>query len=1182
MLEIITGRAGSGKTLYVLEQIRKELVERPLGPAIILLLPEHMTYKVERQLSAMMEKQGRGYMRCQVYGFKRFAYQVLQETGGGLEQGITDMGRQLLLKCILDKHYNELKVFGRASRQRGFANVLSGIINEFKGYGITPEQLAEAGDSMEDGRLGHKLADLSLLYGEYNRAMEGSYTDGKDIMSILVERLPMSKMVAGADIWLDGFLFFNPLELQVLEGLFQYGANIHVTFNMDDMNTAQGQWANKEASGLFNRAYISCNRLQKMAAKYDIPVNYQHFSETKRYTNPALKALEACFDKRIIQPVDGDGEISLVEAATCRLEVEAAAADIISLVRDRGYKWRDIGVLIRDEESYGELISFVFKDYDIPFFRDKKRQCANHPVAELIRSAIGVTEGWGYDDLFCCIKAGFFRLTAQQTDLLENYCLEFNLKGSKVWRREEPWDFYSRYSIDEEDERIDDKQKLRAATADQLRRQVAEPLGILQDGLKQADTTRDMIQAIYQFLVDIEVPKILQEKSDLAEKSGNLDVAREHQQVWNDIMELLDQLVEVSGDTKMQIGELRQLLEEGLSSLEMALIPPGLDYVNIASFDQNALDNVKAVYILGANAGSMPKRSVENSVLSDADRVHINQKNIIELSVLGEEASFNENYLIYKAFTQAREYMWVSYALSSPSDDALMAAEIVGKIKALLPEKSIRTIPLDLISSFTEEQQLKMLTHKRQSLSYLAIALRRLRDEGELPELWQKVYNCLLQGEDTGKLVDLVRRGLFMNPRLDKLPRDIAKELYTVKGILRGSVTKFELYNRCPFQFFAQYGLNLKERKINRFSNPELGTLLHAVLKEYGEALKKEGRRWCDIQGEERDRICHEIIHKLAPRLNNGMLYSTKQLENQLSRLETTARFTLRRLAEFDQVSKFHPNYFERSFGGHNGPADTLDLVYQLHHNNRLELKGQIDRIDVNEQGSHFMIVDYKTGSAAINLVDVYYGLKLQLLTYLLVVSQLMNRGKDQDNQMLPAGMLYYFLKRPIFPMDNHSHDPEKLREALDKALKMPGWVLLDKDIAEQIDNTLYTDNKSRFLKIAYKGKGENRSFNDNSMKMLKSSEDFELLMAYIELVFKDTGESIMDGSIDIKPYKKDKINPCTYCKYHPLCGFDPRLEGYDYRRIDGSEAELMEAITERVKGKIIGNHDQNFEGKEE
>ncbi|ORT99579.1 ATP-dependent nuclease, subunit B [Anaerovibrio sp. JC8] len=1177
MLEIITGRAGSGKTAYVLGQIYKELMARPLGPAIILLLPEHMTYKVERQLAAMMEKQGRGYMRCQIYGFKRFAYHVLQETGGALEQGITDMGRQLLLKSILDKRYSQLKVFGRASRQRGFANVLSSIINELKGYGISPELLQEAGDSIDDSRLANKLSDLAMLYGDYNDAMAGRYNDGKDIMSILAERLPMSKMVAGAEIWLDGFLFFNPLELKVLEGLFTYGANVHVTFNMDDMASPQGQWANQEASGLFNRAYISRNRLLQLAQRLNISVEYRHFAETKRFANPVLKALEAGFDKRRMEPVAGAADISLVEAATCRLEVEAAAADIIRLVKEKGYKWRDIGILIRDEDSYGDILNFVFKDYEIPFFSDKKRQCANHPVAELIRSAIAITEGWSYDDMFCCIKTGFFRLTAQQTDLLENYCLEFNLKGKKVWRRQEPWEYFSRYSIDEENEQADSKQMLRAATADQLRRQVAEPLGRLQDALKAAADTRAMIQAIYQFMTDIEVPKILQEWSDQAEQSGALDVAREHQQVWNDIMEMLDQLVEVSGDTKMSIKELRQLLEEGLSSLEMALVPPGLDYVNIASFDQNALDNIKAVYILGANVGIMPGKSVENTVLSDADRMHINRNNVIELSVSGEEASFNENYLIYKAFTQAREYMWVSYSLSSPAGDAMTGSEIVTKIKSLLPENSIKTIPLDWISKFSEDDQLKMLANKRQTLSSLAIALRELRDAGELSELWQRVYNYLLEDEDVKGMVGLIRRGLFMNPRLDKLPRDIAKELYAARGVLRGSVTKFERYNNCPFQFFAQYGLNLKERKISRFSSPELGTLLHAVLKEYGERLNKEGRRWGDIAPAERDALCHEILHRLAPRLNNGVLYNSKQMEAQLRRLESTAKFALKRLAEFDHVSKFHPQLFERSFGGNHGPEDTLELVYKLHENNRLELVGQIDRIDVNEQGSHFMIMDYKTGYAAINLVDVYYGLKLQLLTYLLVANELMKRG--QDTPMMPAGMLYFFLKRPVLTMKNHSHDPEFIRAALDEELKMPGWVLLDKDIAEQIDNTLYTDNKSRFLKISYK---KDLSFSLPSLKMLKSQEDFAVLMGYIELILQETGEQIMDGRIDIQPVRKDSQTPCKYCKYHPLCGFDARLEGYDYRRISGSDGEIMEAITNKVKGEIQAQSENKSDGKEE
>ena len=115
MLEIITGRAGSGKTTYCLNEICKELKKRPLGPAIILLLPEHMTYKVERELVSMLPEQGNGYMRCRVYGFKRFAYQILQETGGGLKKGISDLGRQLLLKRILDSRRKELTVFGRAA-----------------------------------------------------------------------------------------------------------------------------------------------------------------------------------------------------------------------------------------------------------------------------------------------------------------------------------------------------------------------------------------------------------------------------------------------------------------------------------------------------------------------------------------------------------------------------------------------------------------------------------------------------------------------------------------------------------------------------------------------------------------------------------------------------------------------------------------------------------------------------------------------------------------------------------------------------------------------------------------------------------------------------------------------------------------------------------------------------------
>ena len=71
MLEFIIGRAGSGKTEECLRAMREEMQRQPLGPALILLLPEHMTYKVERQLASSMGPAG-GFMRGYVFGFRRF------------------------------------------------------------------------------------------------------------------------------------------------------------------------------------------------------------------------------------------------------------------------------------------------------------------------------------------------------------------------------------------------------------------------------------------------------------------------------------------------------------------------------------------------------------------------------------------------------------------------------------------------------------------------------------------------------------------------------------------------------------------------------------------------------------------------------------------------------------------------------------------------------------------------------------------------------------------------------------------------------------------------------------------------------------------------------------------------------------------------------------------------------
>ena len=169
-LDFTIGRAGTGKTHACLAAMRQRMAEAPMGSALILLLPEHMTFKVERELAASIPK-GQGFLRSYVFGFRRFARHVLLETGHMKVPRISEVGRRLLLRKILVHHQKEkeLQVFARAVRQRGFTESLSDVIQEFKSYRLTTDVLREAADELAKGneRLAGKLQEMALLTDEF-------------------------------------------------------------------------------------------------------------------------------------------------------------------------------------------------------------------------------------------------------------------------------------------------------------------------------------------------------------------------------------------------------------------------------------------------------------------------------------------------------------------------------------------------------------------------------------------------------------------------------------------------------------------------------------------------------------------------------------------------------------------------------------------------------------------------------------------------------------------------------------------------------------------------------------------------------------------------------------------------------------------------------------------------------
>ena len=1140
-LQFIIGRGGSGKTAYCLESMRSKLFAEPEGAPLVLILPEHMTFKVEKELANTPDLHG--FTRAYVFGFRRLAQRVLLETGGAIYPSITEIGKRLLLSRVLSDNLDTLHTLGRAARQRNFTDSLARMIEEFKSYGVAAETLEQAAASMPDSALKEKLMDLALIYQGFNRGMEGHYTDAEDVLEVMEQKIADSSILRDAEVWIDGFVFFNPQEMNILREILLTAKCVKITLSLEHVDSLE----HTVDTSLFHRQWKTLQQVRRMAEDLDMKVDVVELPSPKRFATANLGHIEANLFKYPIKPFADPGGTAIVEAANRRIEVEGVAVDILRLCREEHYKWRDIGILVRDSSAYEDVLQAVLQDYQIPFFSDSKRQTIHHPLAELLRSALEALHGWKYEPLFRCFKTDFFPVTRSQIDLLENYVLEFGIRGNR-WLLEEDWSYHKRLSLDEDSE-ISDENAERLAQINQIRRQVMLPLAKFAQQIKKAATVCERTTALYQLFTDLAVPETLENWAKAAEKQGDLAEARQHQQLWDDIVQLFDQLVETCGADVMSADVYEQTINDGLDGLMISLIPPGLDYVTIAPFDQNSLDNTKAIYIVGANEGVMPRRGKTEGLLTDGERA--------ELASLGLELSqgvgadnFAEKYLLYSAFTRSTEYLWVSYPLADQEGAGLNPSSLVQRLRELLPLVKLQSLPLEPLPG----SEYWSIAQPRQAVAKLAGALRAYRKNGFLSPIWQDVYNWALTDEAMQPVLAMVTAGLFDLRQAEALPTDVAKLLFTKNKYLRGSVTRFERFRACPFQHFAQYGLKLKERAEFSFAAPDLGNFLHASLKAFGERMKAEGRNWSDVKEGEYQNICGEIVADLAPKLQNEILLSSAKYQHLLGRIRRTVERAVKRLMAFDYVSCFKPIGFEKAFG--HGFDALPPLTYSLEDGYQIEITGQIDRIDCMEAETrkYFLVIDYKSGNAYLNLLEVYYGLKLQLLTYLLVAQNAAQ--KLVGGKTIPAGILYYFLKNPVVSAKYRLSEKETEAE-LTKMLKMPGWILADSEIIRQIDSSF------NFIKVSLKTDGEIKQTGKNNVK---SEAEFMALLGFVDSILSDTGRQILSGDVSISPFALDNKEACTFCPYRSFCQFDRMIPGHEYRQLKKLENEaVMESITEEA-----------------
>ncbi|MGU9102987.1 helicase-exonuclease AddAB subunit AddB [Clostridium perfringens] len=1156
-LKIIYGRAGTGKSTFCINQIKKKINNSPTNK-LILLVPEQFTFQTENKvLNAIGE---RYVLNAEVLSFKRLAHNVFNECGGATRTIMGDAGKSMLIFKVLEDLGDNMTVFKNASRQKGFIDIASKTITEFKKYNVNNEVLDLTINEIEDENLKMKMEELKDVFNEFNSRLHEGYVDEEDQLLLLNEKLDGCSLYDGAEIWIDEFSSFTPNQLSVIGKLLKRAKSVNITLSIDEVNSLKGE------SDLFVATKNTEKRLMNLIQEEGIAFNgYINLNEDIPYRfkeNKELAHIERQLYAYPFKQYRGENNsLRLYRANNNYDEIEFVAKDILRLVREKQYRFKDISVICRDVDNYEKVVSAIFAEYEIPYYIDKKIDIASNPLIVFINSAVDIiSKNWTYESMFKYLKTGLIKEFrgvegAELIDELENYVLAYGIKGKK-WIEE--WINYSSSILKEEE--ISEENKQRLERLNDIRETIVTPLDEFNKECKGKKTLKEFATILYEFLDSkLDIMDTLDKYVEYFKENDMAIEAKEYSEVRDIFIDVLEQAVDVLGNEVMDLNEFMKVLNIGLSQYEMGLIPVALDQVNIGDITRIKSRGTKALYIIGVNDGVLPSASKEEGILSDNDREILLEKGI-SLASDTRTKIFEEQFLVYTAFTIAEEYLVVTYPLADFEGKSQRPSIIVHRLKKILPNVKEESEGFKLVNDKYDKISAKIPT-----LNELMIAIRKNYDGAEIEDYWKYVYDWYLREPKWKERIEYVRKGLEYTNLENNISKEKAKKLYEDnKNKISLSVSRLERYAQCPFAYYIQYGLKAKDRKIYEFTAPDLGSFMHEILDEFTNEIKEKDLKWSDLSKENCRNIINSLVDNQVKNNKSSILNSSKRYSYFTDRFKRILTKSVMVISEQMKRSDFEIYKNELAFGF---SKDVNSIKLDLPSGESFYLNGRIDRVDkLNLDGETYLrIIDYKTGSKKFDLNKFYNGLQMQLLVYL---DALINNSENiVENQAMPGAILYFRIDDPILKSKGDLTEEEIKSEVL-KELKLEGLLLDDVKVVKAMDNTLEPGTHSLIIPANMKKAGDL-----GKNKALITMEQFELLRKYVNEKMVEICQNMIEGKIDIEPCKENKNIVCDYCNYSHICQFDSSLEDNRYKVIPKKkDEEIWKSINEKVGGEVNGD----------
>jgi len=1075
MLEIDYGLAGSGKSRYIKELFAHKLES---DEKLMILVPDQHSFITER--SVLEDFGAQKGSRIKVIWFNNLARLITETYGGVKPQLLDNAGKAVLMSKAIEQSSDRLEYYKKQANRPDFIAGMLNFSTEMKFSKTKFEDLEAAATQSGSAVLQKKIAEITQITRCFDELVAQSYLNPDDILTDVNAILEHEAFFEGYTVAIDGFGFFDRQKLDIIAKIIKQSKDTYITLCTDNLQLGQSE------GDKFESVKKTAHKLIDTARQIGVDVKTKCFddlspmSEAFQYLSRGIYTPGA---ESLDKPCEN---VAIYECVNLQRECDNAALHIKKLIMQRDYRYRDIAVIVRDEEKYIPYLKRSFAALEIPFFKDARRDVMHEPLMLFCHYALKCcADNFRLEDVMACIKSAAVGVPTEEISDFENYCIVWNINGKRKWSGDftyNPQGFTERF--EEEDAAL--LERINAT-----RRRLLIPL--LQFAKKISGATVEQTAiALYELLEAVDAPRNL--KKLCASQEQSADILKEQNEVWALIMNCLEQLVATRGSEVLGAKDFLTVLDLAAANATIGVLPQRLDEILVGSAERIRTDLPKAAFLLGVNEGQFPKGFTDGGILSDAERMNL-LRNGVELGSNFKTMSTGERFYAYCAALAPSQYLYLSYNSSNLDGDNLSASSLITQIQSILPQVQVQKAAVAAEDILSEAQGFDVLT-------------RLWQEDSPLRQTLYEIYN---ESETYGDKTRLIEKNSQEAPK-QIADADTALKLFG--EVMAISPTQLENYSKCPFMYFCKYGLRAKPVDKAALDARTGGTLIHYVLEHMVRDMGKQGIIALDARRlrEYTDRYVEQYLAEL----NLPEEFITGRFRYIVSKNRNIIIATLEQMAAEMRQSDFDPVDFELTVGEAAG-AYVVPLE-----KGKVRLKGTVDRVDLmqTDDKKYFRIIDYKTGSKSFSLGEVLHGINAQMLIYLLSLSA--DQG-ERYRGSVPAGLLYIEAKDKTI---DASHTDEKgLAKKKGERFQMNGMLLNDETVIYGMEH----EPTGKFIPVTCDKNGEFKGSIVTQEQMDKIREKLDALIA-------EMGNALHSGRIDDMPYTTGSFSACDYCDYKAVC----------------------------------------------